>query len=143
MTVTLPAVPTGAAASALAFGRPVRPPSSWTWTVFPAVTSDALASVWVWYVVDAPVVTVMVWPFAVLMVSVSPSTDSTVPWTVSPPPSPPPKPPRPKPGAPLAPGTKLPPGNAPFPKRPLPLPVVTDAAGKRVVRGTTFSAAWS
>ena len=102
------------AAAALAFGRPVRPPSSWTWTVLPGLDigragrrSGCGTSC------RAPVVTLIVWPFAVLMVSVSPSTDSTVPWTVSPPPSPPPKPPRPKPGAPLAPGAKLPPGKAP------------------------------
>src|SRR6478735_8719783 len=126
MTVTLPAVPTGAAVVALAFGRPVKPPSIWTWTVLPAWTSAAVASVWVWYVVDAPVVTLIVSPFAVLMVRVSPSTDSTVPWTVSPPPNPPP---RPKRGAPLAPGTKLPPGKAPPKTRPLPLvPFVPDAA---------------
>src|SRR6478752_5485674 len=123
MTVTLPAVPTGAAVVALAFGRPVKPPSIWTWTVLPAWTSAAVASVWVWYVVAAPVVTLIVSPFAVLMVRVSPSTDSTVSWTVSPPPKPPP---RPKRGAPLAPGTKLPPGKAPPKTRPL--PVGPDAA---------------
>ena len=47
-------------------------------------------------------------PLAVLIVIVSPSTDSTVPLIVRPaPPRAPPNPPRPKPGAPLAPGAKL------------------------------------
>jgi hypothetical protein len=45
MTVTLPAVPTGPVVVALALGRPLPPKISWTWTVFPAWTSDTLAAV--------------------------------------------------------------------------------------------------
>src|SRR6478735_9038050 len=48
----------------------------------------------------------MVWPFAVLIVTVSPSTDWTVPLMVSPAPPKPPRPP-PNPGAPLPRGAKL------------------------------------
>src|SRR5689334_16371676 len=128
----LSAVPSAPAGAPLAVGpplppfapppplpRPVRP--TWTWTVLPAVTSEALAGDDVWYVVSAPVPTVIVCPLAVLIVMESAVVDSTVPLIVRPPPPNPP--PRMKPPLPLAPGTKLPNGRCPLP---FPLPLATN-----------------
>src|SRR6185437_16193888 len=68
-------------------GPPPRKPLTRTRTVLPVVTSLALASDRAWYVVVSFRAIWIVWPEAVLSVSVVAVTDSTVPWRVIPPPA--------------------------------------------------------